>query len=168
MSSLQIFYSTIVITIELTVKTYPYLKWQWVFYFLRRCFLSSITAKTFTGLDCLARRVSYEKWLHLGFVVGSMLLICLVIYVVLLCVFTFLVPLRFPHKTMFGSPLPPVVWGELMSYCVLCVWLCIHIDVQHFAVAHLFSFQYFVFCFVCLRPVANFSGLSIFDPFGFL
>jgi hypothetical protein len=61
-----------------------------------------------------------------------------------------------------------------MSYCVLCVWLCIHIDVQHFAVAHLFSFQYFVFCFVCLRPVsyvptvANFSGLSIFDPFGFL
>ena len=61
MSSLQIFYSTIVITIELTAKTYPYLKLQWVFYFLRRCFLSSITAKTFTELDCLARRVSYEK-----------------------------------------------------------------------------------------------------------
>jgi len=23
---------------------YPYLKWQWIFYFLCRCFLSSITA----------------------------------------------------------------------------------------------------------------------------
>jgi hypothetical protein len=44
-----------------------------------------------------------------GFVVESMLLICLVVYVVLLCVFTFLVLLRFPHKTVFGSPLPPVV-----------------------------------------------------------
>ena len=43
--------STIVITIWLTVTKYPYLKWQWIFYFLRRCFLSSTTAKTFTGLD---------------------------------------------------------------------------------------------------------------------
>jgi hypothetical protein len=48
-----------------------------------------------------------------------------------------------------------------------------HINVQHFDVAHLFSFQYLVFCFVCLRPVsyvptvANSSGLSILDPFGF-
>jgi hypothetical protein len=49
-----------------------------------------------------------------------------------------------------------------------------HIDVQHFAVAHIFSFLCFVFCFVCLRPVsyvptvADFSVLSIFDfPFGF-
>jgi len=31
----------------------PYIKWKWIFYFLRRCFLSSITAKTFTGLDCI-------------------------------------------------------------------------------------------------------------------
>jgi hypothetical protein len=29
------------------------LKWQWIFYFLRRCFLSPITAKTFTGTDCI-------------------------------------------------------------------------------------------------------------------
>ena len=40
-----------------------------------------------------------------------------------------------------------------------------YIDVQHFAVAHLFSFL----CFVFLRPVsyvltvADFSGLSILD-----
>ena len=42
-----------------------------------------------------------------------------------------------------------------MSYCVLCVCLCIHIDVQHFAVAHLFSFLYclgfFLFVFVLCR-----------------
>ena len=30
--------STIVITIWLTVPKYPYLKWEWIFYFLRRCF----------------------------------------------------------------------------------------------------------------------------------
>jgi hypothetical protein len=34
----------------LTITKYPYLKWQWIFYFLRRCFLSSITATTFTDL----------------------------------------------------------------------------------------------------------------------
>ena len=45
--------STVVITIWLTVTKYPYLKWQWIFYFLHRCFLSSITAKTFTWLDCI-------------------------------------------------------------------------------------------------------------------
>ena len=37
----------------LTVKKHPYLKWQWIFDFLRRCFLSSITAMTCTRLDCI-------------------------------------------------------------------------------------------------------------------
>jgi hypothetical protein len=40
----------------LTATKYPYLKWQWIFYFLRRFFLSSITAKTdrilFSFLRC--------------------------------------------------------------------------------------------------------------------
>jgi hypothetical protein len=45
--------STVVITIWLAVTKNPYHKWQWIFDFLRRCFLSSITAKTFTGLDCI-------------------------------------------------------------------------------------------------------------------
>ena len=53
----------VVITIWLTVSKYPNLKWQWIFYFLRICFLSSITATTFTGLariyEYTAR--SYEK-----------------------------------------------------------------------------------------------------------
>jgi hypothetical protein len=35
------------------IHLYIYLKWQWIFYFLRRCFISSITAKTFTGLDSI-------------------------------------------------------------------------------------------------------------------
>jgi hypothetical protein len=41
---------TVVITILLTITKYPYLKWPWIFYFLHRCFLSSINTKTFTGL----------------------------------------------------------------------------------------------------------------------
>jgi hypothetical protein len=31
----------------------PYLKWHCIFSFLRRFFLSSLTANTFTGLDCI-------------------------------------------------------------------------------------------------------------------
>ena len=45
--------ATVVITIWLTVMKYPYLKWQWIFSFIRRCFLASMTHKTFTGLDCI-------------------------------------------------------------------------------------------------------------------
>ena len=44
---------TVVITIWLTVTKDSYLKSQWIFCFLRRFFLSSITAKTFDGLDCI-------------------------------------------------------------------------------------------------------------------
>ena len=46
-------HSTVVITIWLTVTKYPNLKWQWIFYFLRRNFLSVVTGKTFTGLGCV-------------------------------------------------------------------------------------------------------------------
>ena len=58
--------------------------------------------------------------------------------------------------------------GELMSYCVLCVYLRILMSNRKLLLIFL------VFCFVCLRPVsyvptvADFSGLSILDfPFGF-
>jgi hypothetical protein len=54
--------STVVITIWLSVTKYPYLKWQWIFYFLRIFLLLSITAKTFTRLYIwVTRRVSYQK-----------------------------------------------------------------------------------------------------------
>ena len=43
--------STVVITIWLTITKYPYLNWQWIFSFLPRVYLSSITDKTFIGLD---------------------------------------------------------------------------------------------------------------------
>jgi hypothetical protein len=56
-------YSKVVITIWLTVTIYQYLKWQYIFNLLNRCFLSSITAKILTGLDyiwvareCLIKR----------------------------------------------------------------------------------------------------------------
>jgi hypothetical protein len=48
----------------LTIGKYPYLKWQWIFYFLRMCVLSSITTKIFdqTWLYIrVTRRVSYKK-----------------------------------------------------------------------------------------------------------
>ena len=42
--------STAIITIRLTAMEYPNLKWQWIFNFLRRFVLPSITAKTMLGL----------------------------------------------------------------------------------------------------------------------
>ena len=85
----------------LTIGKYPYLKWQWIFYFLRMCVLSSITTKTFdqTWLYIrVTRRVSYKKqelFTHRErlsspqvFFVGSVLFIFLVFvlsYYVSLC-----------------------------------------------------------------------------------
>ena len=115
---------------------YLYLKWQWNFHFLCRCFLSSITAKTFTGFDSV-----YEEhgrcpiksrnslpftsaWVHPRFfLLGSVLLILLVFCVVLLCVFTFRmsccgVRYDFCIKTMFGLSVPPVVCHVLFMLFV--------------------------------------------------
>ena len=77
--------------------SYPYLKWQLIFYFLRRCFLSSLTSTIFTGLDgiymcmsnggCLIRsRNSFSfasTRVHPGFSVGSrvhLLVFCVLSY----------------------------------------------------------------------------------------
>ena len=51
-----------VITIWLTVTEYLFLKWQWIFYFLSRCFLSSITANTFTGLYCIYNTITNNNF----------------------------------------------------------------------------------------------------------
>ena len=53
----------VVITIWLTGTKYPYLKLQWIFYLLRRCCLSSVTAKTLPWrlYKWVTRWVSYKK-----------------------------------------------------------------------------------------------------------
>ena len=55
--------STVVITIWLTITKYPYLKITLdLFSYICRLFLSSITKKTFTGLDYMSNGwVSYQK-----------------------------------------------------------------------------------------------------------
>ena len=76
----------VVIIIWYTVAKYQYLKWQWIFYFLRICFLFSITANTLTGIDstyelhdgCLVRSRKCLPfttiWVHPRFLVGLVLL----------------------------------------------------------------------------------------------
>ena len=112
--------SMVVITIWLTAMKYPYLKWQWIIYFLCRCFLSSITAKIsktwlyirVTWRLCYKKQELFTLCEHPSsppfFFVGSVLLIFLVFCVVLLCVFMFWVPCcdvryDFCIKTMFTS-----------------------------------------------------------------
>jgi hypothetical protein len=83
-------------TIWLSFTKYPYIKWQWIFYFLR------ITAKTVTGFGCICEqhggRLIRSKnctpfastIVHLqlfgGFRVSHLFIF---FYVGLLCVFTF-------------------------------------------------------------------------------
>jgi len=93
---------------------------------------------------------------------GSGLLLFSVFCVVLLCVFTFLIPCcdvryDFRIKTMFSSFLPPVVVGRLMSYLrYLC--LLANSGVQHILCC------VFVLYFIVLCAIgASFSGLYIFD-----
>jgi hypothetical protein len=45
----------------LTVTKYPYIKWQWIFSFLRKCGLSSITDKPFTGLEYMSNTVGVSS-----------------------------------------------------------------------------------------------------------
>ena len=138
--------------------------WQLIIYFLRWCFLSSITTKTFTGLDCIlvTRRVSYKKQElltlreHLSsppVLVGSVLLIFLAFCVVLLYVFTFWVWRWFPHKNYVRF-----VFTSSCLYEGSCL-----IFFSLFIVASNTYCVVFLLCWSlsCVLYVASFSGLSI-------
>jgi hypothetical protein len=116
----------------------------------------------------ITRRVSYKKQelltlreyqtSPLVFFVASVLLILLVVYVILLCIFTFLVPCcdvryEFRIKTMFGSSLPLVVCRRdhvLLCFVYVYVYWC-----PSFCCCS--SVWLSVLCFVCLRPVSYVS-----------
>ena len=87
--------STVVITIWLTVTKYHYLKWQWIFYFIRRLFFPLSLSVLLPDLTLYMSNMVYTLWtpeFTPCFLVGSVFLPFLVFCVVLLCVFTFLVP----------------------------------------------------------------------------
>jgi hypothetical protein len=97
---------------------------------------------------------------------GIRVAIFLFFCIVLLCVFTFLLPCCDIHydsciETMFGSSIPPVVCRRVHDLFTLFVFT--HSGAQHLL--------YCVFCFVCLRLVCcapSFSRLSVLDClFGF-
>jgi len=67
----------------------------------------------------------------LGFMVGSVLLIFLLLCIVLLCVFTFWVPncdviYDFRIKPIFDSSWPPVVWRRSHVLFPLCVFVRVY------------------------------------------
>jgi hypothetical protein len=168
--------ATIVVTIWLTVTIHRFLKWRWIFYFLRRCSLSSITAKTFTGLGCIygyhgrcfirSRNCLSltSTCVHPRFFSGVRVsrlfsfLCCSImchygLSSVLWC------PLRYPHKNdvrfVFTSSCSCLIY-------VICVCLCIVVSNTYCVV--------FLLCLSssCVPYVANFSGLSIFDSLAFI
>jgi hypothetical protein len=158
-------YYTVVITIEFTVKKYPSLNWQWIFYFLRRCFLCCITAETFTGLDCLTRWVSYKKQelltlrehltSPLVFWLGQCCSSFYFFYVVPLCVFTFWVPCcdvlyDFHIKRCSVRLYHQLFVGEFMCYCVLCVCLRILMSSSSTLPPVVCRRVHVLLCFVCM------------------
>ena len=113
-------------------------KYQWIFYLLRRCFLSFITAKTLTGLDCVYElhggcRIRSRNCLpfvstrvHPRFLVGSVLVIFVVFCVALLWIITLWLPCLdirydFCMNTLF---LPPVVCWRVHVLFRLFVLVC--------------------------------------------
>jgi hypothetical protein len=100
--------STVVVIIWLTATKYPYHKWQWIFYFLRRYFLSFITAITFTGLDCineLHSRCLIRSMSCFSLHPSSPLQFCVVMSCYDFCI-----------KTMFGLSLPHLFVGGLVLF----------------------------------------------------
>ena len=130
---------TVGITIWWTVTKYPYLKWQWIFYFLRRCLLSSNTATVM--YIYVTHRVSYKKGelltlrehlsspsvfggVHVAHIFSFLCCPIMCHYVqssVLWC------PLRFPHTNdvqfFFVSS---CLWG---SYRIYVIYVCLRIVV---------------------------------------
>ena len=132
---------TIVIAIWLTLsRKHPYLKSEYIFYFLR--FLSSITARTFYRIWLCICVHFVSTWVHSQFFVGSVLLIFLVFCIVLLCVFTFWVPCcdvryYFRIKRCSVRMCPQMFVGGPLSYWGF--FLFAHGDVQHVVPPHVFT-----------------------------
>jgi len=121
---------TVVITIIVVTK-HPYLRWQWIFYFLRRCFLFSIPANTFTEHDYIwiTRRPSYKQEPltlreHLGLPpvfggvrVANLLLVFCVVFFVL---FVFVLCPRYPNVVVFSG----TIFHSFISINKLCLLSC--------------------------------------------
>ena len=95
------------------------------------------------------------SWVYPQFLV---LIIFLVFYVVLLCVFTFWVPccvgFKFSIQTMFGSPLPPVVcMGVHVLFTLFVLAWVANSDDKHMV------------CCVFLRTVYSVLPVSLGCPF---
>jgi hypothetical protein len=117
---------TVIITIWFIFTKYTYLKWQWIFYFLRILFPFLYHCQDFD-----------RNWLNIreapeftsGFLVGTLFLIFLGFCVVLLCVITLRVPCSaFRIQTMFGSSIHSVVCRRayvlFTLFVFVCTWWC--------------------------------------------
>jgi hypothetical protein len=129
-----------------------------------------LSAKTLIGLDCIyewnGRYLIRSRtclpfsstWVHPFFLFGWVYVAHLFfLYCPIMCLYVLSSvlwrPLRFPHKTLFGSSLPPVVCRRayvFTSSCLSClrlfVFVCVYGSIQHiYSVVFLFLF-FFVLC----------------------
>ena len=144
--------STVVITICLIVRKYPYLKWQCIFYFFRISYLSSITANTLQSWQYIwvTRRLSHKKMELLTLrehlisspVFGGVHVAHFVLVFVLFCY----VSLR---SEFWVHWCPFVFTPSCLSYMYLR-YLCLF---SYNSVLHIFCFcfVFFVFCTLCCQ-----------------
>ena len=145
----------------MTVTKYTYVKWQWIFYFWYKCCLSSITAKTATGLNCIYeyhdgcllrsdKSLTFgSNWIHPRSFVESVLptVFVLCYYVSICSEFRVMISVTISRQKD--------VRFVFASNCLRCLWLLAYSGVQYILCCG--------FILHCVPCVANFSGLSIFD-----
>ena len=155
----------VVITIWLTARKYPYLKWEWIFYLLRRCFPSSITAKICTAFDCIYEqhggcliRIMYclpfaSTRVHPSFFGGG--LCCSSFYFLTFWVSFCDVHYDIRMKRCSVSSLPPVVCRRTHVLFTLFVFVCCQWCPTHIVLC---------FCFALLRLVCPVLPVSLDCP----
>jgi hypothetical protein len=108
-------------------------KWQWMFSFLRRCFLSSITDKHFTGMRCVFVFVFcvLHPMVSVSFVFAPVLNsgVALNVYPIMCCSPCYGVRYDFRIKSIFGSSFSSAVCRTAYVLCYLC--LIEYSGVQH-------------------------------------
>jgi hypothetical protein len=132
-SSLQKFYSSHHnLRIWLTVTKYQYLKWQWIFYFIRRLFFPLSLSVLLPDLTLYMSNMVYtvNTWVHPLFFGGVRVphifsFLCCSIMCLYVLSSMLWCPLRFPHKKQCLVRLYPKLFvGGLMSYLCLFAYKC--------------------------------------------
>jgi hypothetical protein len=149
-------YSTVVITIWLTITKYHYLKWQWIFYFIRRLFFPLSLSVLLPNLTLYMSNMVYTLWtpeftpLFFGGVRVPHIFSFLCCSIMCLYVLSSMLwcPIRFPHKKQCLVRLyPQVVCSRANVLFMLFVFVCLVLSNTYCVVV------FFTLCTLCCQSL---------------